>query len=184
MLSLAAEEVATFYGKMLDHEYTKKVFQNNFFSDWRKVRLGLSDAGPPSPLCCPFRSRQSQAWEGEVVGGPEGHFLPPGKLFEGEVLGGCVHTCTRPGFACGLCAQALLAAPGQALGPLVCLFWLLGTWVLHRALWGRASPSPQVPRGWLGHGLCVCVCVCVAELGAAKHVRVPTTCGVAGRLHS
>ncbi|XP_070337875.1 DNA topoisomerase I, mitochondrial isoform X3 [Equus asinus] len=36
-LSLAAEEVATFYGKMLDHEYTtKEVFQNNFFSDWRK----------------------------------------------------------------------------------------------------------------------------------------------------
>ncbi|KAF5924776.1 hypothetical protein HPG69_014819 [Diceros bicornis minor] len=37
-LSVAAEEVATFYGKMLDHEYTtKEVFQNNFFSDWRKV---------------------------------------------------------------------------------------------------------------------------------------------------
>ncbi|XP_021564953.1 DNA topoisomerase I, mitochondrial isoform X2 [Carlito syrichta] len=36
-LSMAAEEVATFYGKMLDHEYTtKEVFQNNFFSDWRK----------------------------------------------------------------------------------------------------------------------------------------------------
>ncbi|XP_072458949.1 DNA topoisomerase I, mitochondrial isoform X2 [Notamacropus eugenii] len=36
-LSLAAEEIATFYGKMLDHEYTtKEVFQNNFFSDWRK----------------------------------------------------------------------------------------------------------------------------------------------------
>ncbi|XP_013375483.1 PREDICTED: DNA topoisomerase I, mitochondrial isoform X2 [Chinchilla lanigera] len=36
-LSLAAEEVATFYGKMLDREYTtKEVFQNNFFNDWRK----------------------------------------------------------------------------------------------------------------------------------------------------
>ncbi|XP_037659289.1 DNA topoisomerase I, mitochondrial isoform X2 [Choloepus didactylus] len=36
-LSLAAEEVATFYGKMLDHEYTmKEVFRKNFFSDWRK----------------------------------------------------------------------------------------------------------------------------------------------------
>ncbi|XP_077022723.1 DNA topoisomerase I, mitochondrial isoform X2 [Tamandua tetradactyla] len=36
-LSLAAEEVATFYGKMLDHEYTtKEVFQSNFFKDWRK----------------------------------------------------------------------------------------------------------------------------------------------------
>lgn len=120
--------------------------------------LGLPDAGPPSPLCCPCRGRQSQAWEREVVGGPEGHFLPAGKLFEDKVLGGSVHTCTRLGFACGLCTRALPAAPGQALGPLVCLFWLLGTWVLHRALWGRAPPSPQVPRGWLGHGLCVCVC--------------------------
>ncbi|VDO94230.1 unnamed protein product [Soboliphyme baturini] len=37
-LSSAAEEVATFYGKMLDHEYTtKEVFNNNFFGDWRKV---------------------------------------------------------------------------------------------------------------------------------------------------
>uniref|UniRef100_A0A6I8P6D8 DNA topoisomerase I n=2 Tax=Ornithorhynchus anatinus TaxID=9258 RepID=A0A6I8P6D8_ORNAN len=36
-LSLVTEEIATFYGKMLDHEYTTKdIFQNNFFSDWRK----------------------------------------------------------------------------------------------------------------------------------------------------
>ncbi|XP_075861079.1 DNA topoisomerase I, mitochondrial isoform X2 [Microcebus murinus] len=36
-LSVAAEEVATFYAKMLDREYTtKEVFQNNFFSDWQK----------------------------------------------------------------------------------------------------------------------------------------------------
>ncbi|XP_019897155.1 DNA topoisomerase I, mitochondrial isoform X2 [Esox lucius] len=36
-LSLAAEEVATFYAKMLDHEYTtKSVFQENFFNDWRE----------------------------------------------------------------------------------------------------------------------------------------------------
>ncbi|KAB1257870.1 DNA topoisomerase I; mitochondrial [Camelus dromedarius] len=36
-LSLAAEEVTTFYGRMLDHMCTAKgVFQNNFFSDWRK----------------------------------------------------------------------------------------------------------------------------------------------------
>ncbi|XP_075067721.1 DNA topoisomerase I, mitochondrial isoform X2 [Mixophyes fleayi] len=35
-LSLAAEEVATFYGKMLDHEYTsKEAFQKNFFTDWK-----------------------------------------------------------------------------------------------------------------------------------------------------
>lgn len=37
-LSLATEEIATFYAKMLDHEYTtKEIFQNNFFNDWRKV---------------------------------------------------------------------------------------------------------------------------------------------------
>ncbi|KAB5586459.1 hypothetical protein PHYPO_G00001850 [Pangasianodon hypophthalmus] len=37
-LSVAAEEVATFYAKMLDHEYTTKdTFQNNFFTDWREV---------------------------------------------------------------------------------------------------------------------------------------------------
>ena len=38
-LSLTAEEVATFYAKMLDHEYTTKpVFQENFFTDWREVQ--------------------------------------------------------------------------------------------------------------------------------------------------
>ncbi|MEQ2253652.1 hypothetical protein ILYODFUR_034535, partial [Ilyodon furcidens] len=38
-LSLAAEEVAVFFAQMLDHEYTtKKVFCENFFKDWRKVR--------------------------------------------------------------------------------------------------------------------------------------------------
>ncbi|XP_046703332.1 DNA topoisomerase I, mitochondrial isoform X4 [Silurus meridionalis] len=37
-LNPAAEEVATFYAKMLDHEYTaKQVFQNNFFTDWKEV---------------------------------------------------------------------------------------------------------------------------------------------------
>ncbi|KAG7275985.1 hypothetical protein CRUP_028542 [Coryphaenoides rupestris] len=36
-LSPATEEVATFFGKMLDHEYTtKEVFRKNFFKDWRK----------------------------------------------------------------------------------------------------------------------------------------------------
>ncbi|KAM9573896.1 DNA topoisomerase I, mitochondrial isoform 1-T1 [Guaruba guarouba] len=36
-LSLGTEEIATFYAKMLDHEYTtKEIFQNNFFNDWRK----------------------------------------------------------------------------------------------------------------------------------------------------
>ena len=37
-LSTDAEEVATFYAKMLDHEYTSKAeFNTNFFKDWRKV---------------------------------------------------------------------------------------------------------------------------------------------------
>ncbi|XP_022820353.1 DNA topoisomerase I, mitochondrial [Spodoptera litura] len=37
-LSQDAEEVAGFYARMLDHEYTtKSTFNNNFFNDWRKV---------------------------------------------------------------------------------------------------------------------------------------------------
>ncbi|VDP92556.1 unnamed protein product [Echinostoma caproni] len=37
-LSDAAEEVAGFYARMLDHDYTtKEVFNNNFFKDWHKV---------------------------------------------------------------------------------------------------------------------------------------------------
>ena len=36
------EEVATFYGKMLDHDYTTKdVFNKNFFKDWRKASLKI-----------------------------------------------------------------------------------------------------------------------------------------------
>ena len=44
-LSLAAEEVALFFAQMLDHEYTtKKVFRENFFKDWRKVKPnGITD---------------------------------------------------------------------------------------------------------------------------------------------
>ena len=39
-LSLETEEVATFYGRMLDHDYTTKdVFNKNFFKDWRKVGI-------------------------------------------------------------------------------------------------------------------------------------------------
>eukprot|EP00092_Neocalanus_flemingeri_P041140 GFUD01044798.1.p1 GENE.GFUD01044798.1~~GFUD01044798.1.p1 ORF type:complete len:950 (-),score=387.86 GFUD01044798.1:592-3441(-) len=37
-LTEETEECATFYGKMLDHDYTtKEVFNKNFFKDWRKV---------------------------------------------------------------------------------------------------------------------------------------------------
>ncbi|XP_028391729.1 DNA topoisomerase I, mitochondrial-like [Dendronephthya gigantea] len=36
-LSVKSEEVAGFYAKMLDHDYTsKKIFNDNFFEDWRK----------------------------------------------------------------------------------------------------------------------------------------------------
>uniref|UniRef100_A0A3B5LI99 DNA topoisomerase I n=1 Tax=Xiphophorus couchianus TaxID=32473 RepID=A0A3B5LI99_9TELE len=36
-LSAPAEEVATFFAKMLDHEYTTKdIFRKNFYKDWRK----------------------------------------------------------------------------------------------------------------------------------------------------
>jgi DNA topoisomerase-1 len=37
-LSRETEEVATFYGRMLDHDYTtKEVFNTNYFKCWRKV---------------------------------------------------------------------------------------------------------------------------------------------------
>lgn len=37
-LSNETEEVASFYAKMLTHEYTtKEIFNENFFKDWRKV---------------------------------------------------------------------------------------------------------------------------------------------------
>lgn len=37
-LTSETEEVATFYGKMLEHDYvTKDIFNKNFFKDWRKV---------------------------------------------------------------------------------------------------------------------------------------------------
>jgi len=37
-LSESAEEVAGFYARMLDHDYTtRELFNNNFFKDWRKM---------------------------------------------------------------------------------------------------------------------------------------------------
>lgn len=37
-LSQETEEVATFYARMLDHDYTTKpAFNTNFFNDWRDV---------------------------------------------------------------------------------------------------------------------------------------------------
>lgn len=56
-LSTKAEEVATFFAKMLDHEYTtKEIFRKNFFKDWRKVCMSswaamtAGMAGVPSVL--------------------------------------------------------------------------------------------------------------------------------------
>lgn len=47
-LSAPAEEVATFFAKMLDHEYTTKdIFRKNFFKDWRKVRGATRVYMPP-----------------------------------------------------------------------------------------------------------------------------------------
>jgi len=38
-LSETAEEVAGFYARMLDHDYTTRdIFNKNFMKDWRKVR--------------------------------------------------------------------------------------------------------------------------------------------------
>ncbi len=42
-LSEEAEEVATFYGRMLDHDYTTMdAFNKNFFADWRSVRTPIA----------------------------------------------------------------------------------------------------------------------------------------------
>lgn len=42
-LSESAEEVATFYARMLDHDYTTKdVFNSNFMKDWKKVSITFS----------------------------------------------------------------------------------------------------------------------------------------------
>ncbi|CAD5111129.1 unnamed protein product [Dimorphilus gyrociliatus] len=55
-LSEAAEEMATFYAKMLGHDYaSKKIFNDNFFRDWRKTmtteeRLKITDLSK-----CDFR---------------------------------------------------------------------------------------------------------------------------------
>lgn len=40
LLQPEAEEVASFYSKMLEHEYTsKEVFNKNFFKDWKRVSV-------------------------------------------------------------------------------------------------------------------------------------------------
>jgi len=54
-LSARAEEVMTFYAKMLDHDYTKKdVFNTNFFNDWRKFMSDKERAKITSLGKCDF----------------------------------------------------------------------------------------------------------------------------------
>ncbi|XP_072571255.1 DNA topoisomerase 1-like [Paramormyrops kingsleyae] len=55
-LSPNAEEVATFFAKMLDHEYTtKNIFRKNFFMDWRKEMTSEEKAKITELKKCDFR---------------------------------------------------------------------------------------------------------------------------------
>jgi DNA topoisomerase-1 len=55
-LSQEAEEVASFYAKMLDHDYTtKETFNNNFFKDWRKVMIDSEKAKIKDLRKCNFK---------------------------------------------------------------------------------------------------------------------------------
>ncbi|KAF2903707.1 hypothetical protein ILUMI_02464 [Ignelater luminosus] len=56
-LSEEAEEVAGFYARMLDHDYTSKnIFNNNFFTDWRKVMTKQEQATIVDLSKCNFKS--------------------------------------------------------------------------------------------------------------------------------
>lgn len=55
-LSSVTEEVAGFYAKMLDHDYTTKdVFNNNFFKDWRKCMSSKEQATITDLKKCNFK---------------------------------------------------------------------------------------------------------------------------------
>ncbi|VDN56701.1 unnamed protein product [Dracunculus medinensis] len=50
------EEVASFYAKMLTHEYTtKEIFNENFFKDWRKVMTAIEREKIKELAKCDFR---------------------------------------------------------------------------------------------------------------------------------
>lgn len=52
-----AEEVASFYAKMLDHEYTsKQIFNKNFLHDWRKVMTSAEKAKIKDLSKCDFKA--------------------------------------------------------------------------------------------------------------------------------
>ena len=65
-LSQDTEEVATFYAKMLEHDYTTRdVFNNNFMKDWRKVTSYIALWGQHYhlsfwELCCFFQFVQDE----------------------------------------------------------------------------------------------------------------------------
>ncbi|XP_077275045.1 DNA topoisomerase 1 isoform X1 [Temnothorax americanus] len=55
-LSEETEEVATFYARMLDHDYTTKAaFNNNFFHDWREVMTESERAKITDLTKCNFK---------------------------------------------------------------------------------------------------------------------------------
>ncbi|XP_011636011.1 DNA topoisomerase I, mitochondrial isoform X1 [Pogonomyrmex barbatus] len=55
-LSQDTEEVATFYARMLDHDYTTKAtFNNNFFHDWREVMTESERAKITDLTKCNFK---------------------------------------------------------------------------------------------------------------------------------
>ncbi|XP_058062940.1 DNA topoisomerase I, mitochondrial [Anopheles bellator] len=56
-LSVNAEEVAGFYARMLDHDYTSKAaFNDNFFKDWRRTMTESERARITDLSKCNFRS--------------------------------------------------------------------------------------------------------------------------------
>ena len=59
-LSPEAEEVASFYARMLDHDYTTKdVFNTNFFKDWKKVMTPAEREKIKNLDKCDFRQIQA-----------------------------------------------------------------------------------------------------------------------------
>ncbi|XP_011175336.2 DNA topoisomerase I, mitochondrial isoform X1 [Solenopsis invicta] len=59
-LSEETEEVATFYARMLDHDYTTKTaFNNNFFHDWREVMTESERAKITDLFKCNFKEMQA-----------------------------------------------------------------------------------------------------------------------------
>lgn len=59
-LSESAEEVATFYAKMLEHDFTtKSTFNENFFKDWRKMMTNKEKEVITDIKKCDFKDMHS-----------------------------------------------------------------------------------------------------------------------------